>query len=462
MTDILEEELRDIGFAWMLDELYEFIGRYVDVTDEQRTAMVLYAAATHIIDLCATFPRLLFASEREESGKTLAMQVLVALCSWSINATGTGYDLKSALAAAHEEPEKPTPTVYRDEVSTIFGRDGYGGSRSNPLAEILREGYKRGATMGRSRRGVSERFNIFVPVVMTGLRTAIPRDIRSRTIVITMEPGRPRQYFDVRDAERSAHQNGEALRAAVRSLAEDIKAFRVRTLGIPGLYGRKAEVWEALFAIAYCLGGPRWLAKGVSAFRALSLSETDQPVLTERQRTLKAAAELAPTLHIGGFVPGRALGDELRRLDDPFFAGRSENGASKLVSEAMGAINTVQRPLPSGDRARGYYLEDILRAWENARPPEMDELEPEEEEDPFAVTDEEDDSPPWNEEEGTDSGKEPGAAPDVQPDTGARMTRVTAPNGARARTVNGITRARKARKPAAARSDAAGDGGSSA
>lgn len=418
MSEILERELRetDLGAA-LLDEMYDFVERYVSATPDQLTAIVLYAAATHIIDVCVTFPRLLFASEKKESGKTLAMTVTRMLSSRNFNATGTGFGLDARLLLAEQEPEKQVPTVFKDEVSSLFGRDGFGGNSKDPFVTVLREGYKRGATATRSRRGVPEEYSIYVPVIMAGLGTALPDDIRSRTIVITMEYGKPSEYYDIRDAEPAAKRNGAALGQAVRVFAEDIGEFRARSLGVRGLVNRKAEVWEPLFAVASCMGGQRWLNKAITAFRALALAEIVKPVLTERQRTLQAAAEIAPSVAVFGFVPSLVLGDEMHRGGDEMFSGRGALGCAKKLSNAM-PVDPVQRQLPSGDRMKGYYLNDILAAWEAVKPADLDEEEFEEE-DPFAI-DEDEDCPVLE-------------MPEPEPEP-SKVARVTGVNGANAPT----------------------------
>jgi hypothetical protein len=382
----------------ILDEVDEFFRRYVDCTDEQRHAMVLYAAATHVIRACVTFPRLLIASDEPESGKTLAMNVTGHLSSRTIDGSGSGYDLIAALAEAHGQPEKPVPTVLRDEASTVFGRDGSGGNRANPLGDVARMGYKKGATKGRSRGGVSERYSIFVPMIMTGLRTSVPKDIRTRCIVVTMEQGTPGRYryFDARDAEPAAKQLGAALAARAMAHFKEVYEFRAARLGIQKLEGRRLEVWEPLFAIAIALGGQVWFNRCVSAFRALALAESDKPVLSPGMEILQLAAETAPTVNVAGFVPGQVLCDEISRTtENPRFAGKGAASIGQSLSNAL-PVDSVQLPLPSGIRARGYWLHDILSAWEAVRPVDPEEMEIPDEFDPFAIDDSvEDEEPPW-------------------------------------------------------------------
>lgn len=378
----------------LMDEIDDFFQTYLVCEPEQRWAMILHGAATWAIQWCATFPRVLFGSAEEESGKTLAMDMSVSLCTWSIDAAGTTFDVTSALADAHLEPERGTPTVYRDEIAEVF--PGGGQSRgNNAVGDILRRGYKYGRTRGRSRGGSSQRYNIFTPFLMTAVGAGVlPRDIRSRCIVIMMKQGTPRRYFDVRDAESQAYKLGRSLGQEIQKHKDFILRFRAADLQIPRLAGRKAEVWEPLFAVALALDGYEpgvWFKRCLAAFRSLALAQLEGKELTPRQEMLKLLAETAPDVATDRFVPGRELAARLFKMDQ--FKGRSEAGISKLIAEAMPVL-TSQYVLPSTkERVRGYWLEDILQAWNDAMPLEQEDEEFEDEDDPFAVTDEDDDVP---------------------------------------------------------------------
>jgi hypothetical protein len=366
-----------------LDECDAFYKRYVVTTDEQRWAAILYAAATHSVKSYATFGRLFFGSADEASGKTVGMEVTVCFCSRPLDAAGSPQDLVNALADASLEAEMPVPTLFRDEIGTEF--PGGGQYRGNNICgDILRRGYKNGARRGRGRSGSSQKFSIYTPFIMTGVGPAVlPKDIRSRCIVITMQPGRPEHYFDVRDAESQARDLGMALGREVRMRADQLKQFRAWTLGIKGLDGRRAEVWESLFAVAIALGGEKWLARCTAAFKALALANSEKPVLTPYQKIVQVVAEeLAPQIVLDNFVPGEKLGDLLRAL--PEYDGLSNAAACKRISDALPCF-TDERRLRSGGRLRGYNFSEIQEAWDEMKPDELEDAEIPEEVNPFAV-----------------------------------------------------------------------------
>jgi|GEM_PF-6502781 len=377
----------------VLDETAEFVAKHVSCTQPQADAMTLYATATHALRAFPAFGRMLFTSETEASGKTVALMVTSALSAGPLDASGTSYALQSALAAASNAPEQPAPTLYLDEISEIFGRSGLAASR-NPVAEILRKGYKQGATRSWSVNRTSEQYSIYTPFIMAGLRNAVPRDIRTRCIPVLMHAGTPAAYFDTREAEPEARALAACLAQAATSRITYIAAFRARGIH-PKLRDRHLEVWEPLFAVAYILGGQEWLNRCLAAFRELALTESDVIVLTPRQQVIKdlaavtAACDRKHLMEDGTeFVGGLVLIDELRRIDNPLYTSRSDASLGQLISDAL-PMNTIQRTVASGKRIRGYYAEGIASAWEQIRPDDPEDAEIPEEVNPFEVDEDE-------------------------------------------------------------------------
>lgn len=380
----------------ILDDVAEFVGLHVSATEAQVTAMTLYAAATWGLPSFVTFGRMLFASDRPESGKTLAMMVTAALCSDPEDVSGTAYALQSVLAAAANTPEKAAPTLYCDEISDVFGRSGLNASR-NPLAEVLRKGYKRGATRKWSVNRVAEEYSIFTPFLMSGLRVAVPGDIRSRCIVITMKPGRPQQYFDARESEPLAKRHGKDLSIAVRNVLGDLKEFRALDLALPHLTGRKAEVWEPLFAVALHLGGQKWLNKCAKAFAELAANESSQMVLTVRQQLIRDTVSVmdGPLSRYAayGLVPAELLADELKRVGDELYDQLDLNGLKQLVARTMQpairkrrVAGLLKRGFPI-DQMVVYLAQDVRDEWDRIRPDDPEDVELPGFEDPFALSD---------------------------------------------------------------------------
>jgi hypothetical protein len=362
-----------------LDEAARFISRYVVATPAQIDAMVLLAAQTWVSDVLVCMPRALFTSNRPASGKTNAMMVTASLCFAPHDTTGSSYSLTSKLAGNGSEGIA-APTLYRDEISSIFGNAGTRGG-NNPLADIIRKGYKKNAKSSWSVDRTPVEFSIFSTILMTGLQTAVPSDIRTRCVVFHMQAGAPTAYFDARDAETQAGELAKSFGAWVKAYRTEIASFRGRGIH-PKLEGRKLEIWEGMFAVA-AAAGQDWLNRAMTAFCELALDESDQPILSPEQQVLRDLAAIAEASD-QRFIGGNDLADDLARVDSPLYEGRTTHAIACLIRDAV--------PFPSRqvNRVRGYYRDSLLDAWAQIRPPDaLDTLIPEEE-DPFAPVEEDD------------------------------------------------------------------------
>ena len=381
-----EEEEKEPQTAKLLDEIRDWFSQHVVASSAVTTALVLLPAVAWgggKDGPFVTLPRGLILGGAE-SGKTTGMQVSVALGPPSVDADGTYADLDSALAEAANTPENPLRIVFLDEVGEVYGDDGTGRGGNKSLNRLLRKGYKRGATGGRSRGGVSRRFSIFYVVLMTGRDIAIPVDIRGRTIIMRMEAADPERYFDARESEPEAEDYSKALGIAVRSHLEELSAYR--GLGKhPKLTRRKLEVWEPLLAVAEVLGGQRWLELCLDAFLELALA-TEQVALTPRQRVLRDLNEILDRVSFelpSGkmFAGGEALADELRHYDPDRYG---DLGMTQVIARNMRPVEPHQVRVGTV-RTRGYYSQDIISTWEEIKPQELKDADSAESGDPFAV-----------------------------------------------------------------------------
>lgn len=363
----------------IMDETYTALADHIAASDAQLTAMTGYAFATHAISYGVTFPRMLFTSVTAESGKTHAMLRVADLSATPMDTSGTSYAFQSGLMAATNEPEKDTPTLYRDEISDVFGQSGMSGN-NNPIAEILRKGYKRGATRSASVNRVKVEYNIFTPFLMTGLRTAVPTDIRTRCIVISMEPGTPRKYFDVRESEPYFKALQSAISTHVKGKRDEITRFRARGLH-PKLTNRKLEVWEPLLAVAYAVGGEQWLTRMVRAFAELSLDERDTPALTPRQMITRDAASAAQNAGTP-FITAGAIADDMRRTGNALYADRTEHSLVCLIRDNIAA--KAGRKTIDGVQQRVYRSADLIAAWDEIKPAELADIDMPEDSDDMA------------------------------------------------------------------------------
>ena len=381
----------------ILDEIADQFSRYVVTSDVNRDAAVLFAGVTWAQKVLFTVPRMLFTSDeagQEETGKTTAMNVVAALSVNAEEADGSYAALRSALMAAADTPEDSLRLWTFDAIdATMFGESGQNKGTNATLIKLLEKGYKTGAHESISVRGVKRKIPLFYPVIMTGKGVTLRRDLRSRTIVERMETGTPPEYFDARVAEPDTRKMGEALGKEIRVHLKEIMEFRGDGIH-PRLTKRRLEVWEPLFAVAWCLGEQRWLNRCRDAFEALALDSVNQ-ALTLRQQTLKDAADVLSKItmrvvpngaNVGKqFAGGLALAAEIKRLKG--YEEKSELAIAQAVAKHMQPA--VPRQVRFGKEViSGYLAQDVRNAWEAARPEDQDDVVfPDEEVNPFAVKD---------------------------------------------------------------------------
>jgi hypothetical protein len=401
-AEIRAENRSAASLPLMLTESAGHLGRYIAATPAQIDTLTLAAAASHIAerDTIVSIPRILISAAKPESGKTHTMRATAALCYSPLDTTGTWYGVQSAIAEAAQEGGQ-CPTFYRDEISGVFGDNGLG--RAAPqLADIIRQGYLCEAESAWSVNRQRVSFSTFSLFLMTGLRAAVPRDVRTRCIVIDMKPGEPPQYYDLKYARAEAAKLNKALGRAVRGNRDFIRDFHVKSLGHPKLVKRLGEIWSPLFAVAAAAceqsETQEWLNRALRAFLEVALDESDQVTLSPGQELVRDVAACAQRMdgriwQGQRFIPGMELRAELRLL--------SPDDYGRLDDSALGCRVRDYLPLSAerkrfGDRMiRGYFADDLIAAWAKIRPDDPADVTLVTGEDPFADEDATGDEPDY-------------------------------------------------------------------
>lgn len=339
-----------------LDDARAFAASILYASGPMLDALTLACAVSHALDAFPTVPRLLFAADGPETGKTTALDVVALLGqnAWLADATA------AALRSKFNEPA--IPTLLIDEAQTVWGASGR--NAGNPqLGRIAREGYRRSAKLSMSVGRVTEDVPAYCVMAIAGMKTVVPADIRSRCIVfpMTRKPAamvlRPSQ--DV-ETELSGIMVRDNLHAFVRT---NVDALRLSVRDMPTLHpkltDRRRQVWLSILAMADIAGGT-WPARALDAFKTLALDASDRPVLTESQRILRDAATYlrdAPAETLWGVT----FRDHLRSLDsEEMYAVYSDVTLAKATIKALGPILTIN--LPDGTNRKGWHAADVLDA----------------------------------------------------------------------------------------------------
>lgn len=255
-------------------ELLDMVGRLFDEyvifpSDEDRTAVTVWAVHTWVAHRFESTGRLAVLSREPGSGKSRVLEVLSEI---TPNAT-TAVNLKPATMWRLIEHSSPHPTLFVDEADTIFGRVG-SSSAHTELRSILNAGYRKGATVPRCVGNQDIKlFKTFAPVALAGLGV-LPETIMSRSIVIRMKRAAPNQHvkpFRLRFAA------GELGNIKSRLAAWSMAFGPQLELAFPEMpvKDRAADVWEPLFAIAD-LAGEKWRKAVDRSCRKLTADESRQ------------------------------------------------------------------------------------------------------------------------------------------------------------------------------------------
>jgi hypothetical protein len=232
--------------AILLDDVREFIRRFVVLDDHQANAVALWAAHTHCFEAFGCTPYLAVSSPRKRSGKTRLLEVLELLVREPLPTANI------SDAALFRVIDERRPTLLIDEVDAVFG-NGKKAERSE-LRGIVNAGYRRGATthrMGGKNNTTLQTFNVFCPKAFAGIGDCLPDTITDRAIPVRLE----RQTRDPRAERfrlREVEPAGQALRDRLADWLEPQRDYLAeRRPALPDeLDDRAQDVWEPLLAVA--------------------------------------------------------------------------------------------------------------------------------------------------------------------------------------------------------------------
>jgi hypothetical protein len=258
----------------LLEDIRTFVRRFVvlptpiDGKDVSGDLLALWVLHTHAFEASWATPYLRITSAAPDSGKTLLLEVLAAICRRGWHA------INPSVAVLYRKVERDQPTLLLDEM------DNYPLEDRKDALSILNAGYKRGARVPRcNERGDLQEFGVFCPKAYAGLdeRQLVPT-LLSRSITIRMQTKLRSQDVDMWIAPL-VEPEAEELRVRCEEWAER----HVETLAdvqpdVVGLMNRKAEVWWALLAIGEYVGG-EWQERAREAARVLGAGgdDADQP-----------------------------------------------------------------------------------------------------------------------------------------------------------------------------------------
>lgn len=250
--------------AALLDEVADFIRRYVVLTPHQCDACSLWTAHTHTFDAANFTPYESVTSPEKRSGKTrlLEVQELLVARPWL-----TGRVTPAVLV---RKVDRDRPTLLLDESDAAFkGAQEY----AEALRAVLNTGHRRGGVASLCVKAGGDfdlkDFATFCPKAIAGIGK-LPDTVADRAIIISLKRRAPTEPIErlrrsVADGEAKPIREGLATWAATH-----IDELRELHPEIPdGLDDRAVDGWEVLIAIADVAGGD-WPRRARVAALALS------------------------------------------------------------------------------------------------------------------------------------------------------------------------------------------------
>lgn len=245
---VLEPTYRPPSGAELLDQVEEFLGRFVAYPSEHaRIAHTLWIVHAHLMAAWESTPRIAFLSPEPGSGKSRALEVTELLVPRPVHAVNT----TPAYLFRKVSDEAGPPTILYDEIDTVFGPKA---KDNEDIRGMLNAGHRRGATAGRCVvRGKiveTEELPAYCAVALAGIGD-LPDTILSRSVIVRMQ--RRAAHERVEPFRHRVHRaEGHRLRDHLADWAgEVVEQLTDSWPEMPaGIEDRNADVWEALLAVA--------------------------------------------------------------------------------------------------------------------------------------------------------------------------------------------------------------------
>jgi hypothetical protein len=350
-----DPRLRESG-ATVLGDVLGFIARHLAASDEVRVVLGVWAAHTHALDVFGTTPYLHVTSAEPESGKSRVLELLDLLCREPIRTSSI------SLAAVFRGIYELRPTLLIDEADNLFADR----SAKAELLGVLNDGYRRGGAVlrvgGRDNR-VLERFEVFCPKVLAGLRELPGSALKSRCLRIEVKPrlpGEPGGGFVFEDEQEAGYSLRDRLARWVDGFHDELRGRRPDR--IEGMRDRTWESVRPLVALAEA-AGEEWPQRLRAALLVLVSAGEDEArssgvrVLADCWRAFEQAGR-------EGLTKDEMLA-RLRQVDDAPYA-EWENFTTNKLTRMLKRYSVPSDSFvhdQDGRSHRGWKREHFADAW---------------------------------------------------------------------------------------------------
>ena len=336
--------------AALLDELLALFDRYAMMPDGGAVAASLWSLYTWVFESFAVSPYLMITAPEREAGKSRVTELL----SWIVHRAKPVSD--ASAASIFRGIERDGPTLLFDEAQTFLRRNP-----DDPMRGILLAGFvKRFANVERVVGEDHEvrTFSTYCPKAMNGRKLATIDDmLTSRSVVIAMMRATKRMP----DIRADQDPVGEDVRSRCRRWANDNgAAMREADPEMDALFGRPADVWRPLFAVADAAGGD-WPSLARAA--AASLTASAAAVGSGESRGVMLLSDIRDVFGDRESMKSEDLDAALHALPERPWATYSRG--KPITAQARGRMLTTYgiQSVEVPGRRKGYRREQFKEAW---------------------------------------------------------------------------------------------------
>ena len=347
--------------AELLDNLVQYMGRFLVLSPHQRDAVALWIAHTYIFHNADCTPYLNLFSADKRSGKTLMLEILELLVA---NPWLTG---RATVAVLARKIDREKPTLLLDETDAAFKS---GREYAEALRGILNTGFRAGGShsvcVGQGANISYQDLETYCPKAIAGIGR-LPGTVADRSVDIQMKRKTRAEKVE-RFRRKRAKPDADVLREALARWAETTACCDLDAPLPEELNDRAQDIWEVMFQIAE-EAGDEWSgrARAAALGLAVGIEEDDSlgiVLLTDIRRVFDekdidrlSSKVLAETLiemeeSPWGDIDGRSL--DARKL------------ASLLKPYGIGP--DVHRMGAEKKTTKGYRRSDFEDAWSRYAP----------------------------------------------------------------------------------------------
>ena len=331
--------------------------RFIVLFDHADVVLTLWVMHAHAHSASMISPILCVNSAEKGSGKTTLLDVIGALVPRVLSVANT------TVAAVFRAIEAFAPTLLIDEADSFF-RD------NDELRGILNAGHRRGGSVLRvvGDDHTPKQFSVWSPKAIA-LIGNLPGTLEDRSVIVNMRRASADEFQEIDRfrLDRHPEELRPVSRKAARWVVDHRKELNMSDPVMPQcLYGRAADNWRPLLAIAEAVGGewPGFAREAAVAIAGRSENESNGVLLLEDLRRLFDRTEA------GGRLierwPSSQLVEELVKLEArpwPEFS-RGRPLTVRQLARLLRPFEIQPKKFRFGDStAQGYERDQFADAW---------------------------------------------------------------------------------------------------